>query len=301
MSENKEGSARQSPPTDRVVAVVELLAALESPTTAADLADTLGLSRSTVGAILGSLHDHGWVGRLADLRYTVGPGLIASVDKARIALQGPTDVMGHLDGLAARVGCGAALSLVDSGQMVFIAVTRGIGHIPTGVEVGLRLPLQAPGGAAVVAFADKVIRKDWIDSAPQDQRDRLRRGLDQIAERGFAAWGADVADLHRIDVLGRVIAHLSVNASNQQLREDVQALMAETGGRLHDAAALDGVEPLPISYLAAPVFDRYGKALWELQIGPLRAAVTRAERRRYIDELTSAARALGSLIGAGSR
>ncbi len=283
------------------MAVVDLLAALGSPATAADLADTLELSRSTVGAILGSLQAHGWVSRLPDLRYVLGPALLVTADRVRAALQGPTDVMGLLDGLAARVGCGAALSLVDSGQLVFIAVTRGLGHIPAGVEVGLRLPLHAPGGAAVVAYADDPVQRDWIDSAAAGQRDQLRRGLEQIAEHGFAVWGADVADLHRIDVLGRVVAHLSTNATNQQLREDVQALMAETGGRLHTAAALDSADSLPISYLAAPVFDHDGKALWELQIGPLRASVTRAERRRYIDELGSAARTLGSLLSPGSR
>lgn len=301
VAEGKGGTGRQSPPTDRVVAVVELLAALETPAAAADLADSLGLSRSTVGAILGSLQAHGWVSRLPDLRYTVGPGLIGAVDTARGGLAGPTDVMGHLDALAARVGCGAALSLVDAGQLVFLAVTRGLGHIPAGVEVGLRLPLQAPGGAAVVAFSDSVVQRDWLDTAPEDQRDRLRRGLEQIAAHGVAAWGADVADLRRIDVLGRVVAHLSANASNQQLRADVQALMSEIGGRLHDVAALEGEGELPISYLAAPVFDRDGKALWELQIGPLRPSVTRAERRHYIDELTTAARALGSHLGAGHR
>ncbi|MCP2275075.1 IclR family transcriptional regulator [Nocardia amikacinitolerans] len=301
MSADKSGSARSSPPTDRVVALMERLAALESPATAADLADSLGLSRSTVGAILGSLDGHGWVSRLPDLRYVLGPGFLAMAERARTALEGAAAVPSLLDGLAARVGCGAALSVVGSGQLVFIAVTRGVGHIPAGVEVGLRLPLQAPAGAAVVAFADPAVQRNWIAGGPAERRTEWQRGLRQIADRGFAAWGADVADLHRIDVLGRVIAHLSANASNPQLREEVQALVAEAGGRLHTAAALDADEPLPISYLAAPVFDRGGNALWELQIGPLRPSVSRPERQHYIRELTAAARALGAVMADSSR
>ncbi|MFC4127774.1 helix-turn-helix domain-containing protein [Nocardia rhizosphaerae] len=296
MSERTGETARQSPPTDRVVAVVEYLAALGKPTAAADLADGLGLSRSTVGAILSSLCSHRWVSRLPDLRYTIGPAVFATAARARAASDRPADLVALLDGLAARVGCGAALSLVDAGQLVFVAVTRGLGRIPAGVEVGLRLPLQAPAGAAVVAFADPAVQRQWLDTAPAGRRDELGQGLAQIAERGVAVWGARVADLPRIDVLGRVIAHLSADTANQPLRDEVHALMVQTSGHLHPAPALDADAPLPISYLSAPVFDRQARPLWELQIGPLRPSVPLAERTHYIAELVSTAKELGDYV-----
>ncbi|NEW49031.1 helix-turn-helix domain-containing protein [Nocardia cyriacigeorgica] len=291
MTESTGGSAT-SPPTDRVVGIIELLASLDSPATSADIADTLGLSRSTAGAILTSLREHGWVSRLPDLRYTAGPALIAAADKVRDGFSAPSGMAGHLEALAARVGCGAAMSLVEADQLTFIAVTRGIGHIPAGVEVGLRLPLQAPAGATVVALSDSTVQRQWLAATAPGRREGLAAALDQIADTGFAAWGADAADLHRIDVLGRVVAHLSTNASNQPLREEVHALMGETGGHLYTTDTWHSERDLPVSYMAAAVHDRAGKPLWEIQISPLRTSVSLAERHRYVEELSATARAL---------
>ncbi len=56
---DRDKGATASPPTDRVVAVIELLAGRDEACTIAEVADALGLSRSTVGAVLGSLDAHG--------------------------------------------------------------------------------------------------------------------------------------------------------------------------------------------------------------------------------------------------
>ncbi|MFC9786337.1 IclR family transcriptional regulator [Rhodococcus sp. NPDC127528] len=281
-----------SPPTDRVVSIIELLSARSTPVTSADLADALGLSRSTTGSILGTLQQRGWVSRLPDLRYEIGPGLASIAGRARSALDLPDDASAHLEALASRVRCGAALGLVDGTELIFVAMTDGLGHIPAGIDVGVRLPLQAPGGASVVAFSDPAAQRRWLDTAPPDRREQYADLLKQVAATGVAVWGADAADLDRIDVLAQVVTHLAANAANQRLREQVQALIGDTSGYPYTVDALGSRESLPISYLTTPVFDASGTPRWELQIGPLRSAVTPDERRTYVDELTATAKAM---------
>lgn len=65
-----------------------------------------------------------------------------------------------------------------------------------------------------------------------------------------------------------------------------------SNGHPYEPAQLGVDRELPVSVLAAPVFDVEGPARWELQIGPFQSAVTRADRQRYIRELTSTARRL---------
>lgn len=292
MASGKRESSVTSPPTDRVVSIIELLSARDTPATSADLADALGLSRSTTGSILGTLQQRGWVTRLPDLRYRIGPGLASIAGRAHSTLDLPADASAHLEALASRVRCGAALALIDGSELVFVAMTGGLGHIPAGIDVGISLPMQAPAGASVIAFSDPAAQQRWLDTAPRGRRGRYADFLREVATIGVAVWGAEAADIDRIDVLSQVVTHLAVNAANHRLREQVQALIGDTSGYPYTVDALESPEALPISYLSTPVFDASGAPRWELQIGPLRPAVTPDERRTYIEELTAVAHVL---------
>src|SRR5205823_2361202 len=70
-----------SPPTDRVVAVLELLAGNESRTVS-EVARALDLNRSTATAVLTALAGAGWVERLPDRGYVLGPGLLPVAEAA---------------------------------------------------------------------------------------------------------------------------------------------------------------------------------------------------------------------------
>ncbi|MEE2057099.1 helix-turn-helix domain-containing protein [Rhodococcus artemisiae] len=301
MTERKARGTSPSPPTDRVVSIVETLVR-SAPATSADLADALGLSRSTVGSILTALREHGWVRRLPDLSYVLGPSLAGVAEKARRALPVPDGLDTRIETLAGRVGCGVALSLVEDGKLAFVAITEGTGHIPAGIEVGLTLSLQAPGGAAVVAFADSTMKmkQRWLDTAPVDRRTQLEKGLAEIVEAGVGVWGATAADIERIDLLTQVLSHLPNDPASRPLRGRVQGAITDIGGRLYDSATLSCARNLPISYLSAPVFDSTGRPLWELQIGPLRAAVSPEEREHYIRELKNTAAELSSIQAAAA-
>ena len=284
-----------SPPTQRAVSVVELLSAADGPRSAAEIADDLALSRSTVGAILTALLARGWVQRLPDLTYELGPALLGIANNAREKLTVPATADAELERLALRVGCGAALSMLSGDQLSFIAVTEGRGRIPAGISPGTRLPLVPPAGAAIVAFSDIAVQRTWLSAPSADgRRAELEQVLHDVRMFGVSVWGMDSASMPTLDVLADVAYRLSENPSDSRLRQRVLALFVTLGGGAYDHETLTADVDLPISYLTAPVFDKNGRAKWELQIGPLRQHVGREQREAYIEQLKATARRLSA-------
>ncbi|AVP70622.1 SelB domain-containing protein [Prescottella equi] len=294
---DRDKGATASPPTDRVVAVIELLAGRDEACTIAEVADALGLSRSTVGAVLGSLDAHGWVRRDADLRYRLGARLASIGEAARSAAGVPPGLDAALAKLSAQVDCGAALGVVTATEMTFLAVDAGRGRLPAGITVGTGLPLRAPAGAAVIAFADQARRRAWLDTLPPELRAETAEALELIRTTGVGMWGIGAADPGMLDVLAEVVEHLGDDPTRNALRGRVLDLLGGISGRPYGADDLASERALPVSYLVAPVFDADGRAAWELQIGPLRSAVGRDERAHYIEGLTRTARELDTRTG----
>ncbi len=204
----------------------------------------------------------------------------------------PTGAHEVLAELSERVGCGAALGLVTGTELTFVAVTAGPGRLPAGITTGTRLPLRAPAGAAVLAFAGQQRQRAWLDTAEPGQRPGLADALEHVRTTGAALWGVDAADPAMLDVLAEVVEHLTDDPA-AGLRNRVLSLLARISGKPYGSAQLRARKRLPLTHLAAPVFDGTGHATWELHIGPLRQDVDLAQRRRYIDELVRAASSLG--------
>lgn len=282
-----------SPPTDRVVAIVALLAAAHQPSSVASIASRLELNRSTVTSILLALERAGWAVRHADRRYTLGPGLIGVADAVRQQWPLSTECTHAIEQLAERTGCGAALALVGTTELRFLTVVRGPGRIPAGVGVGVRLPLAAPVAAAVIAHRDAQARQTWLASAHQAGREMLDDVLTQVQQNGVAVFGLGDTNPEALDVLAEVVELLAEHPRQAALRQRVFELLASLNGNPYTAEQLAASQSLSVSYLAAPVFEK-GRAVYELQLGPLRDAVSAPERHRYIHEIRATAEKLSS-------
>lgn len=292
MPSGKSRGGPTSPPTLRVVAVVEFLTVRDQPQPAAAIADGLGLSRSTVGAILAALDQQGWVTRLPDLTYELGPALIAISERARPTLPRPDVLDSELHRLAEEVGCAVGLSTIHRGQLIVVAVTNHRGRIPAGIASGTRLPLTPPAGAAMIAHAEATVQDSWLAQVKTDDGPRYRRALQSIRDRGVGVWGVGAADIDTVDVIADVVGFLSDNPAGADLRDRVVMVLNSLNGAPYEPDDLTVGDSLPVSVLTAPIFDRHGAARWELQIGPFEPAVGPQARQRYIDELTSTARRL---------
>src|SRR5262249_19460310 len=111
---------------------------------------------------------------------------------------------------------------------------------------------------------------------------------------GVSVWGMDSASMPTLDVLADVAYRLSQSPSDAHLRQRVLALFVALGGSAYDPDTLGADIDLPISYLSAPVFDENRRPKWELQSGPLRPHVSKAQREIYIEELKASARRLST-------
>lgn len=281
-----------SPPTDRVIAIVELLAGQRQPSSVASVASRLDLNRATATSILLALERAGWAARQADRGYLLGPGLIGVAEAVRLLSPVSAKRAQAIERLADRVGCGAALALVGSTELSFLTVVRGRGQIPPGIGAGVRLPLVPPVAAAVIANREAVTRQSWLASAQPEDRVLLDRVLAEARQNGVVVFGLG-AHPETLTVLTEVVELLAEHPRRDTLRQRVFELLTGLRGQPYAAEQLRTSEPLPVSYLTAPVFDE-GQATYELQLGPLRAAVSPAERDHYVREIRATAEGLSS-------
>lgn len=292
MPSDKAQSLDASPPTRRVIAVLELLASAPLPQTAAQIADGLELSRSTVGNILSTLHARDWVQRHADLTYDLGPALLRTSDRQQRKQAGPDPLQVAVQKLAREVDCGVAVLQIDGAQIRFTAVAENRGRIPAGISVGTRLPLIPPAAATIIAYSDRRTQQAWLARAEPADAEYYRMVLADIQNFGAAVWGVDAHSIAALDVLADVVDHLNSDPVSHALRERVQALLGGISGAAYRPADLDADTPLPISYLSVPVLSSAALPVAELLVGPLRTAVTREERDHYLAALIDTARHL---------
>ncbi|TMS52154.1 MarR family transcriptional regulator [Mycobacterium sp. DBP42] len=282
-----------SPPTERVVAIVEFLAAESEPSSVASIATRLELSRSTATAILGALERAGWVQRHADLRYSLGAGLYGVADAVRESMPLSHRFDEALEDLAQRTECDVSLVLVGASTLTFLAVARGHGQVPAGVRAGVHLPLTAPLGATVVAHRDRQAQEAWLSTADRGNQRLLNGLLAHIRQTGVAVFGLGDASPGILLVLTEVAQMLAERPRRGRLQQQVYELLAGLAGNPYTATQLASESELSVSYLTAPIFSD-GRAVYELQLGPMEHAVSPAKRAMYVSELQGAAHSLSA-------
>ncbi|MBI2699843.1 helix-turn-helix domain-containing protein [Mycobacterium gordonae] len=187
MTATLDGRAPQrqpaSPPTERVVAIMELLAS--QPTrgfTLAEISRELGISRATGHAIMSTLAGRHWVVRAATGAYTWGPG-IASLSQPA----GELRYHGVLQGLAESIGAQVFLARREANSIVVI---DSAGETVSGMHVdrGLRMPLVAPFGRDYLAWSSPTAQRLWlagVDKPTTALSRRIALVFDEIRQRGY--------------------------------------------------------------------------------------------------------------------
>lgn len=270
-----------------------MLASADRPMGVGEIAAALGIARATATAVVRELADASWLTRDADRRYAVGPAL-AGIG-GRLPVGG--SVAERLEVLARQVGCGVTLSRIDVGALRVVAKAHGGDRDIPGVPVGQRVPLAYPAGAAVMPWREGAERDGWVAGA--DDGDAAERLLGLVQHRRYVMFRPTSGDAGLVDVLADLLDVVGGDLLRPRLRTKVLTQLSALTARAYTAAELYDDGSLPVSYLAAPIVVD-GKAIHELQMGPLRSAVTRDERNAYIGALTSAAADLARDPGMGS-
>jgi DNA-binding IclR family transcriptional regulator len=268
---------RTSPPTERVVATMALLAERpDAPLSLAELTRRLGVNKSTGHAILTSLTAAGWVLRDPTRKtYRLGPAMVAlgrqagasfpALDFARPAL---VDLSREFAATCAALGVGDdAVTVLDQ-----VADPRAAPHA---FRVGASFPLRPPLGAAVVAWASEAVRADWLAHVPTDTRPHYAEALVATHRRGFAV-EITATPVARVRELANMLTDddAAARAALDRLADELAA---------HEEFLAVEIEPerdYAVNVVNAPVFDHTGHVTLVLSLtgfaGPLRGTDVQA-------------------------
>lgn len=229
MSDTAEYAASRHtiPVIDRMMDVLGALARHEGGLTIRALTETLRLPRTTIYRILNSLQQHDMVRRDDDGTYHLGRRLLSlashvaarasEVDLAAIAQP-------FLDRLAAELGEGVKLSVIDQDGILVLAAAQGRREYALTVAPGQRMPIHA-GAASKLLLAhlppdemEHWLSKPLVAYTGRTVTDpkRLRSELARIRRLGWARdKGENAPSIHAFAApvttgAGKVVGALSV-------------------------------------------------------------------------------------------
>jgi IclR family transcriptional regulator, pca regulon regulatory protein len=165
----------------------------------AQIADELGLSRSTAHRYVSTLAALGYLEQVANRKYVLGRR-VSDVGMSALSATGlAVRARPHLEELRGRLSYGVGLAVLDGGDVVYVdrvrSFTRGGLEIALGMQPGSRLPAHATAvGKVLLAHlpeeerATRVRELRLVARTPSTivDRDRLRRELTRIQAAGIA-------------------------------------------------------------------------------------------------------------------
>jgi DNA-binding IclR family transcriptional regulator len=296
---NQESSNRASPPTERVVLILDFLAHHpEDRFGVSQLARRLGLSKPTCLGIVTTLTDAGYLVRDAtDKTYRLGPSLITLGHKAQESMRVSPAAREQLRQLSARFATTAALSGVVDDRITLLEFVAPPG-VGIGVQVGQSYPFAPPVGLMFVLWDDEALR-DWLAKEPTVP---LRTDSERL-DRVIAECRADGYLVERLTPGGQRLYALMAGMSSH-LPDELRALLGEMvsdiGERVYlrsESRSGGARKRHDISVISAPVYDHHRRQVMvlSLQIGRALTDTEIGERARAL--VTTADAVTGQLSG----
>ncbi|AQT81806.1 ArsR family transcriptional regulator [Mycolicibacterium litorale] len=289
-------SARSSPPTQRVVAILDFLARHPHDRFGlSELARRLGLAKPTCLGILTTLTDSGYLVRdAADKTYRLGPSLITLGHLAQEALRVNPAARAELTRLSNAFATTAALAGVVDDRITLLELVGPPGS-DVGVRVGQSYPFAPPVGLMFVLWDDEALRS-WLGKTPtiplRTDTQRLDRVIAECRTSGFL--------VERLTPAGRRLYALMAGMSStlpDELRALLGELISDIGERVYLRSESDGSRQRhDVSVISAPVYDHYHRQAMvvSLQIG---RALTDSEIAKHARGLVATADTLTAHLG----
>lgn len=294
---SRDSPGRASPPTQRVVAVLEFLSRYPHERFGlSDLARRVGLTKPTCLGIATTLTEAGYLVRDAgDKTYRLGPALITLGHAAQESMRISPAAREQLRRLSSAHATTAALSaVVDDRITVLELVAPPSTAAP--VEVGQSYPFAPPVGLMFVLWDDDAVR-GWLAKEPTIP---LRTDDERLA-RVIAECRADGYLVERQTAAGRRLYALMAGMSNtlpHELRALLGEMVSDIGERVYLRGESNGDtrQRHDISVISAPVFDHHQRQAMvaSLHVGRTLSA---AEIARWARALVSTANTLTAQLG----
>lgn len=289
-------TGRSSPPTARVVGILDFLASRpDERFGVSELARRVGLSKPTCLGIVTALAEAGYLVRDSnDKSYRLGPSLITLGHKAQESLRVSPAAREELRRLSDRFAVTAALSAVIDDRITLLELVAPAGA-RTGVEVGQSYPFAPPVGLMFVLWDDEAERA-WLAKEPTIP---LRTNTERL-NRVIAECRADGYLVERLTPGGRRLYSLMAGMSSNlpdELRVLLGELVSDIGERVYLRDANEhGRKRHDISVISAPVYDHYQRQVMvaSMNIGkPLTDSEIRELARALVATADAVTRQLG--------
>lgn len=243
--------------------VIEVVA--QGPITLGDLADRLGLTRSTTHRLASALADRRYLIFVPRSGYTLGPKLLELGFRVRDGLDLPRIASPQLERLALLTEDTVHLGVLDRGKVLFLDKIPGKRRITISSRIGELQPIASTGlGKALILDHDEEAWAGFYRADKSQQRTPipLQEWLSRMrtyAKLGYALDLEENEDQIRCvaapvrDVAGRITAAISVSSAAQYMNDQrMQALtkdVVETARRMSEdlgwTGSSGGVAPAP--------------------------------------------------------
>lgn len=234
----RNGATAGTRAVERALDVLRTIGEARAEPGLSDIADDLGLHKTTVFRLLGALERAEFVVRDEERqRYQLGPALFRLASQARRASGLHEAARPELEALAHDVGETATLEVLVGREVLILDEVHGRFLVGGAPEVGMRWPAHATSTGKVLLAAAEVEEERRGASAPRPPAGRLARlgpntitsraalerelakvrrdgyavGMEEL-EPGFVAISAPVRNAH-----GRTVAAVSVGGPKARL------------------------------------------------------------------------------------
>jgi DNA-binding IclR family transcriptional regulator len=273
-------STLKSPPTRRVIDVLDALACATNGLTSTDIARTCGISTSTCALMLAELENSSWIARHTDRRYVLGSGIFPLVHGLR--RQFPLLDRGRdaLTALHERLGAACSMSKIDARHLTTIDT---VGHADGEHAVGEHFPIDPPFGLVAMAWREPDVLDRWLRGVTprlsQSDLTEQTAVLSDIHARGYGAWRFDDAHSALQDRLSQVLA--SVETTGQVSRRLITLMTMVT---LRSVTRTLEKDLATAEFVVVPLFGRDGQPDYQIEI-------RLTEHAFSLDDLNAAIRA----------
>jgi DNA-binding IclR family transcriptional regulator len=294
---------RRSPPTDRVIALLDVLAARPGQAlTSSELARQVDVTRTTCHSLLMTLADAGYLVRDPRSKtYTLGPALIALGQAAQRSFPSIQLSRGELERLHRRTGLPCTATAVVGGDLVLIdRVSSVVDEEDRGVaERSQRTPLAAPFGALHVAWSGPEEAAAWIERSAEDatgdRSTEYEMLFDALRRQRYTVSPLDQGGI----LLRRRLLELADDVASDDLRSMALTLASALRSRDYLPEELAPGRHLDVESVAAPVFDSGARPDFTVAVHVHRHQLSSDDLAALASDLLDATRRMTRLVGGG--
>ena len=289
---------RSSPPTRRVVNVLNLLA--EDPGRALTLTVIAAQSAITPATCLGILNElaqAAYVVRHPDRTYSLGGALVSVGAAARDSRAGVSRARIELRALGEELGRLCTASSVIGDEIVVLDVAGPVTEESPLVRIGSRFPFLAPVGLVNAAWHSDAVITRWLERAPVElpkkKLARLRAVIASARQQGYMVERLTNVEANLHQILPMAFANAGSDATRRALAEAL-LIFAD---RDYLTNELERPATSSVSVICAPCFDADGRPELVLGVYVMEVKVTIAAVRRMAARLRAACDAVTTSIG----